>query len=525
MWSKFGLLCILFSFVALSVGSALSESMTYDEVFYLEEGRRIVTARTFSDPYNPPLAPLLAAIPGVFGWAAPTAARWVTIGIGVLLILAAYQVGVRALGRVGGLVAATILAFDPTILAHSHYITNDSTLTLFVFLAAIAWNRYLMKPTQIRLMLVGLGVGYALATKMTALPYVGIAFMTAWWWQRPRRGWHWMMRRRLALLGSVMVALFVVWSSYFFTWDTIIKEREDPGRASSRLVAYTRARDLPVLESAVTFLIRQPLPLGTYAATLKNNILRMGKPSAVFFDGEMYDRSRWYFMVVNGFRKTPIPLLILLVVGIWGAIDRKDRQRRFVWIVLASGLGMILFASFIGMVPLVRYVLPAMPFLALVGAAGVEGIRAIKGKMIAVALLLWYIGGTVVQYPHFISYANEFVGPRDRRYEVLGDSNLDWGQAIPDVAKYAVTKKFGKVRFSYFGRDDAGRYGLPSITPYGSWRFEEICAFHDVALDEDSEEDRTVISVSNWYSCGYDKQEAYRKEKIRDVVAEVFLVF
>lgn len=514
---KLGLLCVLFSFIALSVGSALNESLTYDEVFYLEEGRGILSGGQMRDPYNPPLAPLLTAIPSVFGWDAPTAARLVTIGIGVLLIFAVYQVGVKVMGRVGGLVAATILAFDPTMLANSHYVTSDSTLTLFVFLAAIAWNRYLVKPTRIRLMLVGLGVGYAMATKMTALPYVGIAFMTAWWWHRPRRGWHWMVRRRQALLGSVILALFVVWSSYFFTWDTVIKEREDPGRVSVRLVAYARAHDLPVLESVVTFLIRQPLPLGTYMATFKNNILRIGKPSAVFFDGEMYDRSRWYFMVVNILRKLPLPLLILVMIG-------ARYSSRFA----ATGVGIVTIASLVGMVPLVRYVLPAIPFLAIAGARGIREIGEIGevwGKIIIFVLLLWLVGGTVLQYPHFISYANELAGPREKRYEMLSDSNLDWGQALPDVARYIRRHQLGTITFSYFGRDDAGLYGLASTTAYGGWKFEDICAFHDVHPYAKDTVKTTIISVSNWYACGYNTKDAYRKEKIRDVVADVFLVF
>lgn len=492
---KIGLLCILFSYLALSVGSAIHESLTYDEVFYLEEGRRILETRTFFDPYNPPLASLLTTVPMVMGWTEPVAGRLVTVGFGMLLILAVY--------RVGGLVAALLLAFDPTVLAHSHYVTNDIALTLFVFLSTVAWQRCLVKPTRMRILLVGLGVGYALATKMTAIPYLGITFVAAWWWQRPRRGWQWFTTHRRGLLGSVIVALLVLWASYLFTWDVLIREREDPGRVSTRLVAYAREHNLPALESAMMFLMQQPLPLGTYAATIKNNILRVGKSSM------------WYFMIINFLRKTPIPLLIMIGIGLWYQKNTRVRM------ALVSGVGMILFASFIGMAPLVRYVLPAMPFLALVAAAGIRGL----GKIIISVLLLWYVVGTIAQYPHFISYANELAGLREGRFEVLADSNLDWGQALPDLARYVTREKFGKVKFSYFGRDNAAAYGLPSVTPYGSWRFEDICAFHDVMLDEKLKEARTIISVSNWYYCGYYKEEAFRKEKIRDVVSDVFLVF
>ncbi|MEK7543783.1 MAG: glycosyltransferase family 39 protein [Patescibacteria group bacterium] len=516
MWKRIALGCIIFSFLALSFGSMVNESLTYDEVFYLEEGRRIVSTRTFSDPYNPPLASILTAIPSVFGWKSPTAARLVTIALGVFLILAVYQVGVKALGGTGGLVAAILIAFDPSLLAHSHYITGDVPLTLFIFLAVIAWQKFLIKPDRTRFILVGLSVGYAFATKMTAVPYVGIAFLAIVWWQRSRRGWQWYIARGSGFVGSVIIALVFVWAAYFFTFDVVIKDREDPNRVSVRMLVYAKAHRLPALESTIIFLSQQSLPLGTYAATIKNTVLRAGKPSIVFFDGVIFDRSRWYFLIVNVLRKTPIPFVILVGMGLL-----SHKKQRFVRSMVACGAGMVLFASFTGMAPLIRYVLPAIPFLALVAAWGARG----RKKLLVTILLLWYIAGTVLAYPHFISYANEVVGSRDRRYEVLADSNLDWGQALPDLARYVANRNLGKMRFSYFGRDDGGRYGLASNTAYGSWKFEDICAFHDVVIDPKALTMATIISVSNWYSCRYNKQEAYQKDNIRDVVADVFLVF
>ena len=452
---KVALACILFSFVALSIGSAMNESLTYDEVFYKEEGRRIWNTREFRDPYNPPLVPLITAV--------PIGGRWVSVVLGVILIIAVY--------RVGGVVAAALLAFEPTILANSHYVTNDIAVTLFIFLAA----------TLRRPLLLGLSIGYALSSKMSSLVFLPLVLRPMRW--RP-------------LLGMAIVALSVVWASYLFTWDVVIRDREDAGRLSVRLVQYARDHNVPAIERVVLFLQRQPLPLGTYAATIKNNILRAGKPSAVFFDGAIYDRSQWYFMIANFLRKIPIPFLILVLFGVW-------HVRRFA----AIAAGIIGIASIMGMVPLVRYVLPAIPFLAIVAAAGVR-------KKILVLFLLWQIVGTIWQYPHFISYANELVGPRDKRYEVLADSNLDWGQALPDVMRWAKREGIGTMQFSYFGRDDESEY-----------RFEDICAIREMVLDGKSTKVVTLISVSNWYYCGYNKEEAYQKAKIWNVIADSVLVF
>ncbi len=506
---RIGLVLTLFSFLALSVGSALSESLTYDEVFYLEEGRRIWDTRTFSDPYNPPLAPMLGRIPAALGFDGMLPARLVSVVFGVVLIIAVY--------RVGGLAAAAILAFEPTFLANSHYVTGDVAVTLFLFLATVAWMRLLARATVRRTVLLALACGYALVSKMTAIPFLAVALLAVWWRRRPRRGVAWFGKHRRSIVGSVVVTLAVIWASYLFTWDVVIRQRTDPGRLSEQLVAYANTHNLPIVTQSVTFLMKQPLPLGTYLATVKNNLLRVGKPAMVFFDGQIYDRTRWYFMIVNVVRKIPIPLLLLVVIGGIGPTPLKLRG------VKEIGIGILLVSAFTGMVPLARYVLPAVPFLALAGARGI-GVIGGKGGAV-VALLLWYIVGTIAHYPHFVSYANELVGPREKRYEVLADSNLDWGQALPDLALHARREGIGTIRFSYFGRDDAGRYGLPSTTPYGGWRFEEICAFHNVVVEPRLNKEVTAISASNWYYCGYNTAEVYRKENVQEVVADVFLVF
>lgn len=436
------IILVVFCFLALSIGSALSESPTYDEVFYRGEGRRIWQTRTFSDPYNPPLLPIITHI--AFGRAVP-------IFLGAVLLLAVY--------RSAGLPAALLLAFEPTFLAHSHYITSDGAVTLFVFLFAMARTPVLL----------GLAAGFALASKMTALFYLPVILV---------------VRRKFFVISAV-IAIIVVWASYFFSWDVIIRARQDPTRLSERLKNY----------SVIKFLREQPLPLGTYLATIKNNVLRVGQPAMIFFDGQIYDRSRWYFLIVNVFRKLSIPFLLLAAIG------ARHRQR---FVLIATAI--IGSASFVGLAPLVRFVLPAIPFLAVVAAAGIR-------KNLLALLVLWHVVSTVLQYPHFISYTNELV-PTEKRYELLADSNLDWGQALPDAVGYAKRKGFGTLRFSYFGRLDER-----------IWRFEDICAFRQFSIDPNKTVTVTMISVSNWYSCGYNKEDRYRKERIWDVVADSLLVF
>ena len=64
-------------------------------------------------------------------------------------------------GPGAALLALTLYAFDPTVAAHGHYVKNDLPVTLFCFLAVIAWCAFLTRPGLRRLALAGVTLGLA----------------------------------------------------------------------------------------------------------------------------------------------------------------------------------------------------------------------------------------------------------------------------------------------------------------------------------------------------------------------------
>ena len=78
---------------------------------------------------------------------------------------------------------------------------------------------------------------------------------------------------------------------------------------------------------------------------------------------------------------------------------------------------------------------------------------------------------------------------------------------------------------SYFGRDNGNLYGLKSNFKYGSYKFEDICRFHKISKQNWNGYNITAISVSNWYYCGYYKDQKYTKEKIVNVLGDSILIF
>lgn len=75
----------------------------------------------------------------------------------------------RSFGPGAALLALTFYAFDPTVVAQGRYVKNDVPLALFAFLACIAWESYLNRPSRRRLILSGIAAGCAFGTKYSAI--------------------------------------------------------------------------------------------------------------------------------------------------------------------------------------------------------------------------------------------------------------------------------------------------------------------------------------------------------------------
>src|SRR3954468_18699047 len=94
-----------------------------------------------------------------------------------LLIAAslAWWVG-RIAGRFAGLAALVMFAFEPTVLAHSRFVTTDIPSTLFIWLSCISWYSYLEHGGNRQLVGTGVLTGLAFATKFNAL-FLPIVFL------------------------------------------------------------------------------------------------------------------------------------------------------------------------------------------------------------------------------------------------------------------------------------------------------------------------------------------------------------
>jgi hypothetical protein len=105
-------------------------------------------------------------------------ARVLTACIGVATVVLVYAKSARHFGWQVGVCAATALALSPLHIQLSHFITVDIFLIFFVCLCFFGLLDYAQSPSRGRAALLGLWVGAALSTKMSALPLVPAALLT-----------------------------------------------------------------------------------------------------------------------------------------------------------------------------------------------------------------------------------------------------------------------------------------------------------------------------------------------------------
>ena len=532
-------LIILFIFISIffvfSFFSAKKESLTYDEVVHLQEGLNALKYHTFAiDTNNPPLIRELASLPVFFGsdnFIGSNSsidkilpARLVVIFLSILLAASVFFAAKFYFGIKPAIFSLFLFIFEPNILGNNHYLTLDIGLTLFFFVSFVLLLKLIKKALFKNFLIFGVILGLAMASKISTIFYFLIITPFLLFVEFKRKSIPWVWKQKYYIIFSLFLAAFTIWTTYFYKSDVLIVKREDSNRVSSKLLASAKAKNHKILEGAIYFAQYQKIPLGNYLAAIKNSAIRSKQNNEVYFLGKSYSNSKWYFMLINFFLKTPLPLFIFFLLSFIPFI--KDKHKKNYYLFFLIPLIAVLFISSVStMSPWVRYLLPAFPFLIITASTSIKLFNRIYLKIFFILLCLWYAYGSLSSFPHFISFANEIAGPKDKRYQVLIDSNIDWGQSLPDIKKYVYDNKIGSMSLSYFGRDNGDYYGLKSDKNYGSHKFNDICKFHKISKQNWKGNNITAISISNWYYCGYYKNQKYSKEKIVNVVGDSILIF
>jgi hypothetical protein len=387
--------------------------------------------------------------------------------------------GRRLFGDKGGILAAGLFSFCPTMLANGALITSDMTAT-FMFLAAVtAFWAMAHRLTALRVVVFGLALGLLCVAKFSApliAPMCAILFAVrvagrdtleaGWPLAREVAG---RMRMALALIAATLaacaLAVGVIWASYGFKYPMF--RQFEPNRVRS-LVGWDVLEDQggPIV-AALRFARGHELLPESYIYGFAHTY-RFSRYRKSFLNGEYRSRGWVSFFPYTTAVKTPLALFGLIALGAAWALSRRRgapewRRRLYEWAPLLSLFAVYwAFSLTSGLNIGHRHIMPVYPVLFVMAAGAAMWLaRATPwaGALVA-GLAAWFAAESLWIRPHYLAYFNEVVGPRDAWRHVV-DSSLDWGQDLPSVRKWLdAHPQEGPIMVSYFGSGDLAHYGI-----------------------------------------------------------------
>ncbi|MEI9966324.1 MAG: glycosyltransferase family 39 protein [Candidatus Moraniibacteriota bacterium] len=382
-------------------------------------------------------------------------------------------------GTLAGLLALTLYAFDPNIIAHSHYVTTDIGIAAFMFFAFYFFVRFLKDPSPKNIFWSGIFFGLAQLTKFSAvllLPIFGL-FVILYALATPKPVGSslstWLFKLReifflgLKFLLSLVIAFVLIYIVYYPHTINMPGEKLSEvahvmfpdyglGPWAKSVIDATYGSD--ILKPFVEFILGVFMVFG-----------RVSGGNTYYFLGTVSNQaSPWYFPVVFLLKET-LPFLFLLVATTLYTLYRigkslsEARLRRIndFWHFLGQSfrsriaqylaLFFILFYAFISITGNLnigfRHLFPILPFLYLLIAKTVsdalkriqnDAWRHVAWSLIGI-LMLCVMAIPVISYPSYLSYFNAAFGGHTNGYRYVTDSNYDWGQDLKRVRNFVDT--------------------------------------------------------------------------------------
>jgi hypothetical protein len=497
VWTLAAVICLVAIMEAAMLLSVRQESQTADEAHNLLAGYRYLTAGDFSaGSAHPPLAkdvsalPLLAFRPRVppmpqgeafsinlqdgriflySNHAEPMlfASRAAMTIFPLLLAIMVFAATREMFGAAPALIALTLTAFEPNILAHGPLATNDVALATCLFAAVYAFWRYVVNPTPWRLALAGMAGGFTLASKHSGLLLFPILFLLALveWLIAPqailaspkraavsRRQLALRLSLALAAIGALSVA--VLWGFYAFRYAPVAGA-PTPSLAPLLQAMPSRSKALAIAVAAQLHLI----PMG-YLAGLAH--FYTAESRATYLLGTRYAHGVWfYFPTALGIKST-LGFLLLLALTPLGLRRVRERRREILWMLIPA-VAFLAVSMTSNLNIGVRYILSVFPFLiVLMAVGGWKLAKEHRAWRLAVGVMvLIHVVSSLRAFPNYLSYSNEFWGGPAKTYRVLTDSNVDWGQGLPAVKRYVSAHAATPCWLAYFGTVDPAQYDIP----------------------------------------------------------------
>ena len=379
----------------------------------------------------------------------------------VLCAVAVYLWARRLFGVPAALASVFLVVNLPPLLGHAGLATTDMAVTATFTAALFLFTEWLDRPSALTSACAGAALALMLLSKFSCIlffPAAGAVTLALRYWGRRTAASPTPGIRRKAVVILLLVALLVTWAAYRFSFDRITE-------AKGFQILRDGIGDSTPLRRAAQAVLRAPMPAGKLVWGIGSAVRhgRLGHGSYLL--GEVRSHGWWYFFPVVLAVKTPLPFLLLALLGIGLSVRAFVPQRGWRPLVPAASALAILLVSLPSTINLgVRHILPMFPLLAIAGGYAVVRLWEARifppaCRVLAVCLLLWLAVESLAAHPDYLAYFNQVAGKRPER--ILVESDLDWGQDLNRLQLVLADLKAPRFSYAIFGTADFQRHHLP----------------------------------------------------------------
>jgi hypothetical protein len=384
----------------------------------------------------------------------------------------------RIAGASAGVAGATLFALDPNFLGHAPLVKNDVALAAAILWLAIATWSLGRRLTAPRIANIALALAAAITIKFTALIAPAIVALLLLIRALSREPWSGLERRSQKLLAAVgvlvacaMVCYLAIWACYHFRFDATPEANAALERETVYRAALSRGVTPGIVYDLAEFAERHRLLPQAFLNGVMYQIL-MAHERQMFLCGLYSYTGWWYYFPLAALFKTPVTTLIALAATFGWAIAQLMRNRptpqiRWTIVCLLLPASILLISAMASGVNVgLRHIFPAC-ILAYVAAGIVVG-KIWNAHGARIKWLVSILGMTLAiesfsAFPDYIAYFNFLSGGSRGSLALLSDSNLDWGQDLPLLAKWQRDNPTTPMYLLYFGT--ARGYGITLNPP------------------------------------------------------------
>jgi tetratricopeptide (TPR) repeat protein len=387
----------------------------------------------------------------------------------LLLLLIAFLATREMFNTTAGFLALGLLLFDPTLLAHGALVTTDAAQACFLLSSIYAFYRYVQLPSTARLMITGVAVGLALASKHSAvlvfpmlLILAGIEIFrleSANSASQLSVGKH-AARYAMAMVSIGLMSVAILWAAYGFRYAARGNGLQLNPPMEAQLAKVPSPAQAKILHEFARFHLLPESYIYGFA-----HVLFSADNFNSYLFGKSYPHAVWFYFPVAILVKSSLTFLILLAISVWVVASGRLRKTHELLFLLVPPLIYLAASMKSGMNIGIRHILPVYIFLAiLIAGASSVLIKNSRPWRYAVALLLLFQAISVTRaFPNCIGYANEAFGGPKNVWRYVSDSSADWAQQLHAVKRYTDDHHLHNCWFVYFGTGviDYNYYKIP----------------------------------------------------------------